>query len=284
MAALQLAVAIILFGLAWPAIRIGTAEMSPLGFSVWRAGLSTAATFVMLGALGRLRLPSRQDLPLIATVATLQLTAFFLLAHTGVRYVPAGRASVLAYTTTLWLVPLSFLVGERPSRRRLLGAAISLAGVAVLLAPSGAALADGMALLGQALLLGGALAWAIAILHARRHRYRLSPFELLPWQFLPATLMLAAVTAAAEPLAAFVPPAASLGALLFLGVFAGPLGTWATVSVARAYPPVVSSLALLLTPVVGLLSSVLLLGEAFTPDLVLGAALILAGLALAALG
>ncbi|MCC7426417.1 MAG: DMT family transporter [Alphaproteobacteria bacterium] len=284
MAILQLAVAILLFGLAWPAIKVGVAEMSPFTFSAWRGGLSALATFVLLGAIGRLRLPSRQDLPLIATVAVFQLTAFFILAHAAVRYVPAGRSSVLAYTTTLWLVPLSYLVGEAPSRLRLLGAGVSLLGVGVLLAPTFGASEGGRALVGQLMLLIGALGWALAILHVRRHRWRLTPFELLPWQFALATVLLTIISLAVEPWAEMTPPYSALAGLLFLGLFAGPLGTWATVSVARAFPPVVSSLALLLTPVVGLVSSAILLGESFTLDLIAGSALILLGLALAALG
>lgn len=284
MAIFQLAVAILLFGLAWPAIKVGVAEMSPFTFSAWRGGLSALATFVLLGAIGRLRLPSRQDLPLIATVALFQLTAFFILAHAAVRYVPAGRSSVLAYTTTLWLVPLSYLVGEAPSRQRLLGAGVSLLGVGVLLAPTFGASEGGRVLVGQLMLLVGALGWALAILHARRHRWRLTPFELLPWQFAVATVLLTIISLAIEPWAEMTPPYSALTGLLFLGLFAGPLGTWATVSVARAFPPVVSSLALLLTPVVGLVSSAILLGESFTLDLIAGSALILLGLALAALG
>ena len=59
-------------------------------------------------------------------------------------------------------------------------------------------------------------------------------------------------------------------ALLYIGVFAGPTGTWAAVSVARALPPVTGSLGMLGTPLLGIAASVVLVGEPVTWPLVLG--------------
>ena len=62
--------------------------------------------------------------------------------------------------------------------------------------------------------------------------------------------------------------------------FAGPTGTWAAVSVARALPPVTGSLGMLGTPLLGIAASVVLLGESVTWPLVLGTMLVIAGIAI----
>jgi drug/metabolite transporter (DMT)-like permease len=69
-------------------------------------------------------------------------------------------------------------------------------------------------------------------------------------------------------------------ALFYLGVFAGPTGTWAAVSVARALPPLTGSLGMLGTPLLAIVSSVILVGEPVTWPLVLGTMLVIAGIAI----
>ena len=68
--------------------------------------------------------------------------------------------------------------------------------------------------------------------------------------------------------------------LLYIGSFAGPIGTWAAVSVARALPPVTGSLGMLGTPLLGIASSVVLVGEPVTWPLMLGTMLVIAGIAI----
>jgi drug/metabolite transporter (DMT)-like permease len=63
-------------------------------------------------------------------------------------------------------------------------------------------------------------------------------------------------------------------------VFAGPAGTWAAVSVARALPPVTGALGMLGTPLLGIAASVVLVGESVTWPLVLGTMLVIAGIAI----
>ena len=73
-------------------------------------------------------------------------------------------------------------------------------------------------------------------------------------------------------------PFRTLGTLIFLGgvatLYAGPLATgfafWASQTIARALPPTVTAMGMLLTPVIGLTASALFLGEAIGPLDLLG--------------
>ena len=67
--------------------------------------------------------------------------------------------------------------------------------------------------------------------------------------------------------------------LIYIGAFAGPIATWAAVSVNRALPPVVASMAMLGVPLLSIASSVVLVDEPITEPLLVGTALVMAGIA-----
>lgn len=278
---LMLAVPVVLFGSSWPINKIALADATPLWFAAGRVLLSTIAAFGLLLALGQCRRPTRRDLPIILTVGILQLAAFFALTNLGLNFLPAGRSIVLSSTTTLWLVPLALVAGEPIPRLRWIGVAAGLAGILTLTNPWTLDWrAPGVAI-GHGFLLLASLCWAIAILHARRHAWHLSPLQLLPWQMLLASAVLLPLAAIADPHGRMEPTVAVLGGLLYVGGVAGPLASWATVTIARALPSVVSSVGFLGIPAFGLVLSTTLLGETLTWSLALGSALIAAGVVLA---
>lgn len=283
-----LAVAIGASATAWIAAKIGLTEATPVWYALGRAWLATLAGFALLVALGKFRRPTRADLPVILSVGTLQLGLFFMLINLGIARLPAGRSLVVAYTTTLWIVPLAGpLIGEWPNRRQLLGVLIGFAGVVVLVWPALRQIdgIDGLVAYGAGygFLLAAALSWALAILHARRHRWHLTPLQVMPWQMLYAAVLLIPLAFLAEPQGHIAWNMTALLPLAFIGLVAGPLITWSTTSVAKMLPAVAASLGFLLTPPAGIALSSLWLGEPIGSDLLLGAGLVLAGAAVAIL-
>ena len=278
---LQLATAVVLFGLTWPAMKIGLLAGTPVWLAAGRATASALTAFALLAALGRLRLPHREDWPVILSVGGLQLTSFFALANLGVQSLPAGRSGVLAYTTMLWMVPLSLVAGEPVGKRAVAGAALGALGVVVLSDPLGFDWQDRQIVLGHAYLLLAGFSWAIAMMHTRKHVWRGTPLDALPWQMSVATVLLWILVAVIEPHGYLDPGRWELWvALVYIGILAGPAGTWTTVSVTRALPPITTSLGMLGVPLIGIVSSVLLLGEKVTASLAAGTALVLAGMAI----
>ena len=278
---LQLATAVVLFGLTWPAMKIGLLAGTPVWLAAGRATASALTAFALLAALGRLRLPHREDWPVILSVGGLQLTSFFALANLGVQSLPAGRSGVLAYTTMLWMVPLSLVAGEPVGKRAVAGAALGALGVVVLSDPLRFDWQDRQIVLGHAYLLLAGFSWAIAMMHTRKHVWRGTPLDALPWQMSVATVLLWILVAVIEPHGYLDPGRWELWvALVYIGILAGPAGTWTTVSVTRALPPITTSLGMLGVPLIGIVSSVLLLGEKVTASLAAGTALVLAGMAI----
>jgi len=280
---LQLAGSVTLLSSAWPvakrAINLGAA---PLWFATGRAGLSALAAFALLAALRRLRWPTRADVPALLGVGVLQLTAFFAFAHAAVALVPAGRTAILSNVTTIWIVPLSVLVlHEAISARRWIAAGFGLVGAMVLMSPWAIDWSAPGMLLGHFFLLGAALGFALTIIVVRLRPPHLTMLQLLPWCFGLATLLLAAL-ASLRGGGIGQWPAEAIAGLAYIGLLAGPIGTWCVMQVSITLPAMVASVGFLATPAAGLLLSTLWLGEPLTLDLVIGSILILGGVAVAA--
>jgi drug/metabolite transporter (DMT)-like permease len=278
----QLLGSVVLLASAWPITKVAIeGGAAPLWFASGRAACSAAVAFGLLGMLGRLRVPRRRDLPALLAVGLGQLAAFFAFAHEAVAYVPAGRTTILANVTTIFIAPLSVLVlREAVPARRWAAAALGMAGAAVLMSPWSIDWGARDVLLGHVYLLGAALGFSVAIVVVRARPPESSMLQLLPWCFSLAAMVLA-------PLAAMHGGPGHWGGLAgwsmaYIGAFAGPVGTWCVMEVAAGMPAMVSSVGLLLTPAAGLALSTWWLGEAFGADLMLGSALILGGVACAA--
>ncbi len=280
----QLAVSVILLSSAWPLTKIALSLGStPIWFAEGRMVLSGVTITAVLALRRTLRLPYRADLPALMAVGVFQLGAYFALAHEAVAWVPAGRTAILANTTTIWVVPLSLIfLHERIPPRRWTAAGLGLAGVVVLMSPWAIDWTSRNVLVGHAFLLGAALSWSVAIIVTRAAKPHLSMFQLLPWCFAVGAVLLAPLLIWNAPDGTLGSRPGSWAALAYIGLLAGPFGTWCVVQATATLPTVVSSVGFLMTPAVSLVLADLFLGEAFTSDLLWGAALIIGGVGAAA--
>jgi len=237
--------------------------------------------FALLALLGRLTLPTRRDLPVVLSIGILQMTGVVALINLGLLFVKAGRSAILAYTNPLWVTPAAvWLLGEKLNGRQVFGLVLGLSGVAVLFNPLGFDWSDRAALLGNAILLGAALAGSIGILHIRAHRWQSSPLQLAPWQMLIAVPVLALFSWASEDWGAIVWSPETYAVLIYNGPIATAFCFRASITVARALPAITTALSFLAVPAAGIFFSAVFLGERMTVTLIGGLVLIVAGMAL----
>ena len=274
---------VIIWAVSWPVIKVGVTSVPPIWFACLRYAIATGCLFVFVGVRRELVVPSRSDWRLVAVSGVLQMAAFSALVGLALTILPPGRASVLAFSTPLWVVPLAaWRLGERASTRALNGVGIGLLGVVVIAAPalSSTGRGDGWAYL---MLLAASAAWAISIVFVRGHRFVASPLSLAPWQTLTASALL-------FPLAIVVEGtprgfgAGGIAALAYVGPLATAFAYWAVVEVGRHIRASTISMALLATPGLGLLISTLSLHETVSISLVAGIVLVGAGIRLATTG
>ncbi|WP_245903512.1 DMT family transporter [Humitalea rosea] len=276
-----LAIAILLFGLAWPITKHAMLDATPLWFAAVRSLGAAGISSLLLGLRGRMVWPARQDMPTVLGVGFFQLAVFFALAHLAVMLTSAGRTAILANVITPWLVPLSVLVlKERVSPQRWAAAILGLAGVAALAGPWAVNWSSPEALMGNGMLLLAALSWTISILITRARPPEHSIAELLPWCFGLSALFLVPLAMWREPHGGIGP--ASYWQAAWVALVVAPIGTWSVIEIGRRLPGAVSSVAFLLVPAAGVVTAAIWLHEPVGWDLLAGGLLIAAGVIVAA--
>lgn len=281
---LALAAAVTSWGIGWPVNRGILYYLTPLSGVAIRSAIAAVALFAIAAMQRRLSLPSRQDMPVVLSIALLHMVGYAVLVSVGLLFVPVGRSVVLAYTTPLWVTPgAALLLGERLTVPRAAGVVLGLAGLAVLFNPLAFDWHDKTALFGNGVLLAAAVLWAASILHIRAHRWQAAPFDLLPWEMALATLVLGvmAMTVDGWPRVEWTPNL--IGLLLYSALPGSALAFWGAAVASRDLPAVTTSLGLLAAPVIGIAASALALGETPTLSLAVAVVLIIGGIALGAL-
>lgn len=281
---LVLASVIVLWGINWPIMKIAIAVITPLWFVFARLALGCICLFGIVAASGRLVIPKRGDWPIVLSVGLLQMALYMAMVNIGLTHTPAGRASLIAYSMPIWVVPCAFLfLKEKVTALKLAGVVAGICGIAALFNPAALDWRDGGKVFGSFCLLGAALAWSIVILQSRRHRWQSSPLALAPWQMLIA---LPPLVAAAFWIEGPPHPVWSTE-LTWILIYNGPLATafcfWAVVSVQRALPASTASVSFLGVPVCGIVSATVALHEPIGLDMWIGGGLVLAGVAMTAL-
>jgi drug/metabolite transporter (DMT)-like permease len=279
-----LAFAILAMGVNWPVMATALKAVSPWWMASIRLVAASITMFAIVAATGRLERPPRQDLPIVASVATFRLALVFLLVFSGLEIVPPGRSSILVWTASLWTIPFAVVVlGERMNRLRWIGLASGMAGILLVFDPTRLDWTEGRVILGHLLLLGAAISQAGVSVHVRRHRWASSPFRLMPWQLLVACVPVTAVALAVDGLPSIDWSAGLIANLAFQGIVVSGFAILAQMTVLLSHPAISTNLILMAVPVVGLLSSVVFVGETLTAALVAGMLLVLGGVAAARL-
>lgn len=268
---------IVAWALSWPIVKVGVASGPPLWYAAYRYAFAALCAFAFVALRGDLQLPPRSDWRFIFISGGLQMAAYAALTSFALTLLPSGRAVVVAYSTPVWVVPLSaWRLRERPTRRAMLAVALGAIGACVIAAPS-LHVAHTRQLLAYAMLLAAAGAWATSIVYVRAHRFAATPLQLAPWQMLLACLVLWPVAAVLEG-PPRVPSSPALVSLLYVGPVATAFAYWAVVAVGRRFTASTVSVALLGTPPLGILFSTMWLREPLGPSLICGALLIAAGI------
>jgi drug/metabolite transporter (DMT)-like permease len=224
-------------------------------------------------------------LPILFSITLLHIVGFSLLMNFGLQRVSTGRSVVLAYTTPLWVTPgAALFLGERVTRRRMVGVVSGLLGLVVLFNPLAFDWSNGRAIVGNAAILLAALMWAANIVHLRGHRWRGTAFDLIPWELLLATVIVAPIALASGRLPAIEWDARLVALLLYSAILGSAVAYWAMAVAGRLLPAMTTSLGLLATPLVSIVVATLWLRESVTPSLVAAGVLILGGVALGTVG
>jgi drug/metabolite transporter (DMT)-like permease len=188
--------------------------------------------------------------------------------------IPTGIASLIIASVPLWVVLLRLGAGEKMRGATLAGVGIGFIGVAVLLRPSGAATTEGVLLC-----LLSAVMWAVGSFAAARVTMPRHPFTATTYEMLAGGLVMLPFALATTDFGELSPSAGSIVAWIYLVTFGSLVGYTAYSWLLHHAPLATVSTYAYVNPVVAIILGVLFRDESITVQILIGAAIVVAAVA-----
>ena len=266
------------WGVNWPAMKLALTGIAPFTFRticLFVGGFSLLA--FALAKHQKIRIDPADLKPLLLA-SLLNVTGWHLFSAYGLLQVQAGRGAIIAFTMPIWASILASLVlKEAFTLRKFIGLVLGIGGLSVLIGPEMAKL--GAAPIGSLLMLGAALSWAMGTIVTKRHSWRLGTVALTGWQLTLGGLPIFLGALLIDPAPDF---AGLRGDVLWAALYAALIPMifchWAWFRIVDLFPASIAAIGTLAIPVVGVLSSALVLGEPIGLAEIAALMLVLAGL------
>jgi drug/metabolite transporter (DMT)-like permease len=261
---------VVLLAFCWGGNWVGTAlalhEVLP--WTMRFIGVVLGAATLVAGALltgHDLRVPRGQRRHVLVA-GLLNVVAFNILSAFAVLTGATSRVVIVVYSMPIWATLLSALVlGERLTPRRILAFVLCVVGLAVLVGPL---LAHGVPP-SVLLSLGCAWCWGLATLYIKWVKTDVPPLANAAWQLILGSVVIGIGMLIFEG----VPHLSSIStvalvSLLYVGIPGVGLAHFLWWAIVAKLPATTAAIGSLLVPVVGVIGSIVILGERPTaPDL-----------------
>lgn len=274
------------WGSTWLVIKVGLRDLPPFTFAGMRMGLACLLMAPAAFAAGRGRVP-RGSLGWIAFCGFLQIGVSYAFAFQAGLRIPSALSAILFASFPIfvglfghWLLP------DEPLTPRAVTAALTgLAGVAVIQGPEvvrAISATPGPLFVGGLFILGSSVVSALANVLNKKHFARVSPVQNVWGQTLVGAAFLLLLAGATERGAPLRWTATSVFSLGYLAVFGTAMTFAGLFWLIPRVPVAVIGTIPLVDMVVATLLGAAILGETLSARVFAGAALILAGVSLAA--
>jgi drug/metabolite transporter (DMT)-like permease len=248
------------WGLTWPAMRIALIDFPPFTMRALAAFIGVTALVVLARVAGRpVRLPPKSTWAYIIIISFLNIIVFSVCAAFAQLSATTGRVAILVYTMPIWASLLAWLfLGERLNAARALALLLCCVGMVVLIYP----LTSGGIPGGLLLSLCAAVSWALGTIYMKKSRIDIDPYTLAACQLAVAFVVILALVLIFERSFEFstVHLNSWLG-VIFSGLFGSAVAYYLWFKIIRLMPATTASLGALSSPVIGVVSSTILLNE-----------------------
>ena len=276
--ALAYAAIYFIWGSTYLAIRFAIETLPPLLMAAARFIVAGALLYAWTWARGAPR-PTAAQWRAASVVGGLLLVGGNGAVVVAQQWVPSGLAALLVGTVPLWMVVVDLGWGGRraPTVRTGAGILVGFGGVALLAGSPGAGAGGARELLGAALVVAGALSWAVGSIYSRHAPMPPAPRRWVAMQMLCGGALLVLAGLATGELAGVDLGGVSLKstlALAYLIILGSVVAYAAYIWLLSVQPPARVATYAYVNPVVALLLGWALAGEPVTPRTLVAAAVI----------
>lgn len=260
----------LIWGFNWVVMKLGNGAFPPVFFAALRF-LTGATVLILFAYRRRVLLPSRRDVKWYLLSGVLQTTYFNIAIQISLNYISAGLTAVLTYSMPLFLSVMAhyMIPGEHLTIRKSTGILIGMVGLFI---------AMGTHLGGDlwAMLLGlsSGLSWALSNVIIKRKLQHCDNIQYTTWQmtFGAIGLLVYSLTFEHGPYHWGWMPTVYI---LFSGVIASSVAFVLWFHILSKTEASSASISLLLVPIVGIISGMLVLHERLAMTTLFGMALVL---------
>ena len=271
-----------ILGMQQIAIKAAASDMPPVLQMAIRSGVAAFVVGIYLRSRGLGLLPARGSL-LAGLAAGLLFTLEYFFVAEGLRFTNASRMVIMLYTAPAFAaLGLHFLIPEERLRpMQWVGMALAFCGIVMTIYEKGVGLgiSSGSILVGDFLGLLAGISWGATTV-VIRSKLSGTPAAQTGFIQLLTCFCLLLPGAALTGRASFSMTALVWSSLVFQILFVCLIGILLWFWMLRVYPASQLGALMFLTPMFGIVFGVVLLHEPVEPRFILGAALVLAGIAL----
>jgi len=270
----------LIWGVSFLFIKLGVQDMSPTALVLVRSVSGAVALAAIMLVMRRSLFGSdwrRRVIPFAVMAVANALVPWVAIAW-GEEHISSGLASILNSTATLWTAILIFWVipTERPSPLNYAGVLIGLSGVVILVLPDLVSHGVTFSFLGVMSTLGGAFSYAIAAIYVRKRMRGMNVYEQSLGQLVATSII--AVPFAAPSVAHIHLAWVSMASVIALGAFGTGVAYLLYYYTMNTLGAVRATGVTLLVPVTAVFWGVVLLHETLNVAIIVGMAVILAGI------
>ena len=250
----------LIWGLNWPVMKLGVADIAPLTFRMLSFWLGLPFLALVLLQRGESFVIPRAWWPRVVLLTVVNMVVWHALMILAIPLLSSGRAAILGYTMPVFSAVIGALwFGQRLVTRAWAGVAAAALGVVLLLWHEITTLSGRP--LGVAMMLVAAATWAVGTQLMRRTRIAAPTLAISFWMTVATTLWMSTLALLFERGQWLAPNPAQWAAIAYnaVGVFAFAQVAWLVL--ARELPPIASTLSVMFIPVLGVFSGAWWLGE-----------------------
>lgn len=275
----------LIWGSLWGVVKHSLQIYPPFLFISIRLILAAITLMFVQRIMKKSIMPQRGEWLHLMILSVLVCFGFYATQTFAMQFVGSGLSAVLVFTMPIFIGILAhYFLNEHLNRQKIFGLILGTLGLISILWPQLHHLGFNVSLIGQALLIGSGLFWAMSTIYIKKYFASYDKIKLTIWQFLMGGTVMLVCSLPFEPvnLNVWLNPSNDL-VLFYIAVigtgFAFALWNW----IVSQVDTFVASISIMCIPILSLFFGALVWHEALTMNIIIGATFICLGILMSSL-